>query len=423
LPFENQKTDSMNSPLLSPTQPSDRIVMLDFLRGFALLGILMVNMPLMNAPMSTEVGEFQIWTDPVNTFASQWIKFFFTSKFYVLFSLLFGVGFYLFTQKGEGSGISMIPLFRRRLFWLLIFGIAHVTLLWYGDILVIYALVGFILLLFRRLKVKTMLVWAGIALMVPIVLTGLMVVMLRWAMTMPEAAAEIQYGFDTAFNQMEALTAEALVIYKNGTFSEIFRMRMTEYGQMATALFYFIPNVLALFLVGTAMARSNRFAHNDQNRRFYIKLLLWSLPVAIFGNVMLVYFGARSSIVQVNIDTLLYLAGSTFGGVSMAMVYLSLIYLLFHTRWMQQLGKWVAATGRMALTNYLMQTVICTTLFYSYGFGLYGSINTWQGILLTFAIFGVQLLWSRYWLNRYRYGPFEWLWRSLTYGKRFRHTR
>ncbi len=408
----------MNHTTLSPVQPSDRIVMLDFLRGFALLGILMVNMPLMNAPMTTEVGEFQIWTDPVNTLASQWIKFFFTSKFYVLFSLLFGVGFYLFTKKGENTGVSMIPLFRRRLFWLLLIGIAHITLLWYGDILVVYALVGFLLLLFKRLKVKSMLIWAAIAIMVPILLTGLMVVIIRWAMTIPEAATEIQYGFDTAYTRMEALTAEALNVYKNGTFAEIFRIRMIEYSQMATALFYFIPNVLAMFLVGTAMARSNRFAHNDKNRRFYIRLLLWSVPIAIIGNVMLVHFAAKSSMVQVNMDTLLYLIGSTFGGVSLAMVYLSSIYLLFHTRWMQQIGKWVAATGRMALTNYLMQSIICTTLFYSYGFGLYGSINTWQGILLTFAIFVIQLLWSRYWLNRYRYGPLEWLWRSLTYGKR-----
>ena len=408
----------MNSNTLQPVQPGVRIALLDVLRGFALLGILMVNLPLMNAPMTTEVGKFALWTDPANTLASQWIRFFFTSKFYVLFSLLFGVGFYLFTARGDSTGVSMVPLFRKRLFWLLLFGVAHVTLLWYGDILVVYALVGFVLLLFRKVKVKTMLIWAAILLSIPILLTGGFGLLLRLAMSVPETAAGIQAAFDEAFVNIELLTAEALHVYKDGSFSEIFSMRMREYGMMVSAFVYFIPNVLAMFLLGMAMARTGRFTHSDENRRFYKKLLVWCLPFAIVGNLMLTHYAAKSTMVQVDMNSLLYLTGSTIGGVSLAMVYLSLFYQLFHQRWMQRIASWLAPMGRMALTNYLMQSIIATTLFYGYGFALYGTINTWQGILITFGIFGIQLVWSRYWLNRYRYGPFEWLWRSLTYGKK-----
>ncbi len=402
---------------LQPVEKRNRLQILDFLRGFALLGILMVNMPVFNLPFTVVVGDLRPWTDPLNLRATWVIDFFFHGKFYVLFSLLFGMGFYLFLQKIEDAGKTVLTLFRRRLLVLLMIGALHVVLLWYGDILVIYALFGFVMTWFRNKSDRTLLIWALVFLLFPVVFTGSVTLLIDWASRIPEAAAGIEASLAAQEEMFVNLTERSYRVYAHGNFGEILRVRLSEYSFMWGGVFSFFPLVMAMFLTGMLAMRRGYLSDLNKNAGFFRRLFWFSLPVALVFNYMLATYAGTASQAMPEMDTVLMIAGMAFGGPSLTFVYISLAVFIFRNGWVRWLVEKISATGRMALTNYLTQSVICTTLFYSYGFGLYGRVNIWQGMLITLGIYLTQVVWSHYWLKHYRFGPFEWAWRSLSYKK------
>ncbi len=399
-----------------PTITNERVEIIDLLRGIALLGILVVNIPIMNAPFVTEIGQFSLWTDPANKTAMWVIKFFFTGKFYTLFSMLFGIGFYFFLKKADENAV--LPLFKRRLWWLLAFGILHVVLLWYGDILVFYALFGFLLILFRKKSNKSLVIWAISILLIPIALSTLFVLLIKMASMVPEAAAEMDASFVEANVRMSELLERALIVYSSGSFLEIVAMRLEEYRNILGGIFFFFPNVLAMFLIGVVLARKKVFENLEANRAFFRKLFLYSLPLALAGNWIYATYAAQSSFIDMSWMMVLTLAAHGFGGPAMTFVYIAVVAHIYDKGYFKNLTMAIAKTGRMALTNYLTQSLIATTIFFSYGLGLYGQVNVWQGMLLAFGIYAIQVVWSHYWLQHYRFGPMEWLWRTLTYRKK-----
>ncbi len=401
-----------------PLAVRERVEILDLLRGFALFGIFMVNLPLMNAPFLTEMGQFAIWTDPANMKAHWVINFFFTGKFYTLFSMLFGIGFYFFMRKANESGNNVLSLFRRRLGWLLAIGVLHVVLLWYGDILVFYALFGFLMILFRKKSNKSLLIWAFCILLLPPFFATMLTILINLGLSNPEVAEEMIVSFKEAEKSMRALLDEAIVVYSTGSFMDIVSMRLVEYRNILGGIFFFFPNVLAMFLVGMVLARKKVFENPGQNILFFRKLFFFSLPVAIVGNYLYAHFSTKSSYILMDWNMVFSLVGHGFGGPAMTFVYISLIVFCYQRGYFGKVANAIKRTGRMALTNYLAQSLIATTLFFSYGFGLYGKVNIWQGMILTLAIYLVQVIWSHYWLKYYRFGPMEWLWRTLTYGKK-----
>lgn len=402
---------------VEPLKNQKRVFILDVLRGFALLGILMVNMPLFNSPMGTLIGDLNLWTDPANIAGKWMIDFFFHGKFYVLFSLLFGIGFYYFMRKADEAGAGVIGVFRRRLFILLLIGALHVLLLWYGDILVIYALFGFIMTWFRNKSNRYVLTWAIVFLLIPVAFTAMFYGAINMAMDLPEAGAELEANFRESELQFMALTDRALQVYASGSFSEIVRMRLTEYSYMLGGIFTFFPTVISMFLLGLFAGRKGYLENTTRHLPFFKKLLWISLPFAIAGNWLIATYVPKASHIEPDIELLIMQIGFSAGGPATVFVYIGLFVYWIHCG----CGKWVAQkfamAGRMALTNYLTQSIICTTIFYSYGLGLYGKVDYVYGILLTIVIFVMQLAWSDYWLRHFRFGPFEWVWRSLTYGK------
>ncbi|HPR33128.1 MAG TPA: DUF418 domain-containing protein [Prolixibacteraceae bacterium] len=405
------------SSVYQPLKDRERLEILDFLRGFALLGILMVNLPLMNAPFTCEMKNFMIWTDPINKAFAFVIKFFFTGKFYPLFSMLFGIGFYFFLKKFDEVRKPILPTYRFRLMWLLLFGILHVVLLWYGDILIVYALMGFVMVWFRKKSNKTLITWAVCLITLPVVLVGLLVGLFQLAMNYPEVAGQINQSLETAMAQLTAFTQKALETYPSGTFSEIVSIRLEEYQSMMGSLIIFFPNVLAFFLVGIVLGKKRVFTDLLARRSFFVKLLLWSLPVALAGNLLLAITASDVNYSMLTPGMLYNLAASSIGGPALTLVYISSLVLIYQNGFFGKLAGAIGKTGRMALTNYLMQSVICTTLFFSYGLGLYGKVNLWQGMLLVLAVYLVEVIWSHFWLSHFRFGPMEWLWRTLTYRK------
>lgn len=288
----------------TPTLPANRIQSLDVLRGMAIFGILMVNMPLMNSPMITIISDVKLWADMPNIIATGFIKLFFESKFYVLFSLLFGYGFYLFLNKSMPENKSVIPVYRRRLFFLLLFGIAHMVLLWPGDILIFYALFGFSLLLFRKSPDKKLLRWALGFILLPIILNAIIVFFIFLAGFSPEAKAEMEAEFAQNSLEVTAIIYKALEIYPAGSFSEIVNMRLTEYGMLLPGVVFFYPNVLAMFLLGQYAARKGYLHNTVRHIGFFRKLFRYGLLIGLPLNIIYAVIFLQVQMGQPNIWSL-----------------------------------------------------------------------------------------------------------------------
>ena len=401
----------------SPLKQSERIVMIDVLRGLAILGILMVNMPVMYEPITQFMLGTKLDASLHQVISESFIKFFFEGKFYVLFLMLFGFGFWIFMNKAAEKGSSVIPVYLRRLFFLLLFGLAHVLLLWAGDILIFYALLGFILILFRNVSNRKIFKWAIWLTLIPTILTSLMVTVFWIFSQIPEAKTAMDAGIQQGFDNTHQLVVQASAVYSSGSFSEIVSIRIEEFKALLPGFLFFYPVVLGMFLLGVWAARKGIISDYIGNLPLIRKVFWWGLGIGIVTNTIYTIAFRHASMLIPSGWSLLVTSMHTFGGVSFGLCLVSAIVLLFAKGRSASFTGLLAPVGRMALTNYLLQSIICTFLFYSYGFGLFGKIEVWQGIVLTIVIFSVQILFSRWWLNHFQFGPFEWLWRCLTYLK------
>ncbi len=407
----------MGNTKFSPIATQERKDILDFLRGIALFGILLVNISYFNSPVFTQAGGYILWDDLYNKITKWFIWFFFEGKFYPLFAVLFGAGFYFFINKAEQSIRTAISRYRMRLLYLLLFGMLHVLLLWYGDILIVYSLFGFIMTLFAGASERTIIIWAIVFILLPIVITLIMVGSIELMMMIPEAAEEIEVALELQEEHSMDFIKQALAVYSSGTFAEIFNVRINEYLFSLNGIIFMFPNIVSLFLLGLLLAR-NKIFHNISVGVEKLKMFFyWCLPVAVVLNISYVYFGERASMMAPDWNSFIMIASFSIGGPAMMLVYIYLFSFLYVKGVFRNIGGYISKTGRMAFTNYIAQSVICTTIFFSYGLGLYGKVNYWQGILIALAIYPVQLIWSHYWLEHFRFGPVEWLWRTLTYMK------
>jgi uncharacterized protein len=400
----------------SPVKQTQRIEIIDALRGFALFGILMVNMLYMFEPMSRAMAGAKPDASAVHIIAESFIKFFFEGKFYVIFSMLFGFGFWLFMNKSMDNNASPLPAFRRRLLFLLLFGLAHVSLLWAGDILILYALIGFLLILFRKASDRRTIRWAVVMVLVPTVLTSILYLFMALASRVPEAKEAIDMQMQGNADVINNLIERATMIYSTGSFGEIVAVRIEEYLTLLSgSLLFFSPVVLAMFLVGFLVARNGLVNRYMENLPLFRRMFWWGLTAGVVTNALYTIAYRNAVLSSPDVWSLLSTSMHTFGGISLGLCYISGIIILFIRGRSGWLVRNLVPVGRMALTNYLMQSVICALLFHSYGFGFYGKVEVWQGIILTVMIFATQILFSRWWLGRFQFGPFEWLWRSLTY--------
>jgi uncharacterized protein len=398
-----------------PVSLSERIHLLDMLRGLAIFGILMVNMQVFYQPMTLMMAGYQGSETTAGLISEIFIKVFFEGKFYVLFSMLFGYGFYIFMNKTTESGGSIVPVFRRRVFFLFLFGVLHVVLLWPGDILTFYAIFGLILLAFRKVSDRGLIKWAIWLALIPTIAVGLFAGFLFAMLQIPEVAAEMIPALRQQAIEMQAMLEHAAAVYATGSFGQITAMRISEYLTMLPGVIFFYPVVLAMFLLGFWAGRKGIIKNYQDHLPFFRKMarvgLLFGLPLS--GLFAWAYL--NSSPGMPTPVSFLSTIGHTFGGILLGLFYVSVMVLLTAKGKTGSLQKWLAPVGRMALTNYLLHSIVFTTVFYGYGFGFFGQINPPTGILLTVIMFVLQIPFSKWWLSRFQYGPFEWLWRSLTY--------
>jgi uncharacterized protein len=392
-------------PSLGPASEQERVVVLDVLRGLAVFGILTVNMMMFSAPARMP-GYAPPPQSGVDNLIENLIAFFAVGKFYTLFSFLFGLGFALQLQRAAARGTPFLPIYARRLFLLLLIGLAHAVLLWDGDILGLYAVLGFLLLLFRHAAPRTLLMWAGVCVLLSI---GLMWVGYR-----------LQYGAGSMFSVpvsagspaiYASAVDEAIAIFGQGSYAEIVAYRLASLPRNALLLVLEQgPGAFAMFLFGLFVGRQRIF----ENATSHVPQIRKWLPVLLIGALVL---NTGFVVGELREHVRLESVGLTLGAPLLCLSYIGGVILLVHRAEWQMRLRPVAAVGRMALTNYLLQSVICTTIFYGYGLALYGRTSATVGVLITLAIYPVQVAASSWWLKRFRFGPIEWMWRSLTYAQ------
>ena len=396
---------------ISPVSDAKRIISLDVLRGFAILGILIINIQSFSMVQAaylnpTAYGDL--------TGLNQWIWILSHTladqKFITIFSILFGAGVVLITSRFEAKNKNVASLHYRRTFWLLIIGLIHAYIFWYGDILVVYSLCAFLLFFFRNVKPYQLLI-TGLVL---ISITSLISLFLGLSISFwpPEAVEGNMMSWKPDFEIIE----RELAAYR-GSWLEQMSNRVPAAAMMHTAIFvfYLFWRVFGVMLIGMALFKWGVLTA-ERSKQFYKRLMLAGLcsglPLVVIG-------------VKFNFDRAwsfyysMYL-GMQFnywGSLGIALFYIGLVMLICKAINQNKIMNAFAATGRMALSNYLLQTVICTTIFYGHGFGLFGQVERVYQVLIVIGIWVFQLNISPWWLTYFKFGPVEWLWRSLTYLK------
>ena len=403
--------------LQAPVRPRNRIVTIDILRGFAIFGILLVNMKFFNLSVYNNVAELYEPATMLDQLARWFIAFFAEGKFYSIFSFLFGLGMAIQYQRAEEKGARFGPFWLRRMIVLLVIGIIHAYLFWTGDILIMYSVFGIALLLWRKTKPRTLLIWFLIFLLLPLLLNGFLTGMVKMG-EMAIGAEEMAKAFEGQIAQYAILGAQADQIYASGNFLEVTAQRARDMMFMYSTWPFMGFNIFAMMILGLYVGKRRIFEDIPGNMPFIRKVWLWGLIIGLIGNFVYIYFGEQANRAVPSLANLISLTGQTFGAPALALFYMTLLTILAErTIWRQRLQP-LAKVGRMALTNYLLQSTICSILFFGYGFALYGKIGIAAGILLTIVIYALEVVFSSWWLARFRFGPMEWLWRTLTYGKR-----
>jgi uncharacterized protein len=391
---------------VGPVSSADRILFIDMLRGMALFGILAANMRGFDAPSLVYGNIRPLFHGTADLIAQGFIDIFIQGKFVTLFSFLFGLGFAVQLSRAEARGARFLSFYPRRLAALALFGLIHGLLIWWGDILLSYALGGALLLLFRKKAKKVALWWAGIIFSVPILtMTGFYIAALF---------GHIPEGMRSKPPDMVKIHS-VIDIYAHGTAVQKLHENLVVWKEELPAV-GFGGYALGLFLLGLWVWRSGMVERLDEYKPLLKKVCAVCLPVGLAGMVF-VYEAEAHHVPGSKPTLVLFLARVLYFPMAhvMSAGYASgLAVLIQNGAWKRRFTPF-AAVGRMALTNYLTESVVCT-LFYS-STGLYGRVGPAWGLVPTVVLFGAQTVFSNWWLASHRFGPMEWLWRGMTYGK------
>ena len=393
--------------IAAPVTERDRLMSMDVLRGFVLLGIFVMNIQSFSMPMSayinpTSYGDL--------TGANWWVwvvsHVFFDQKFMTIFSLLFGAGVLLMTERAADDAGR---LHRRRMGWLVLFGLLHAHLLWYGDILYTYGMCGLVAYFFRHAAPRTLLI-AGAA----FILVGLLLPIGLGTIMPPEEYTKLR---DETWQPTAEVQSRQLSAYRGGPLEQAAH-RSPEALLFQTFYFFLFAfwKVFGLMLVGMALLKLDVFTAR-RPLSFYAMFaavnLAIGLPIVVYG--MLQNFAHGWSV-----EYSMFVGGgyNYVGSTFVSFGYIGLFMAMVRAGVFRSLIARLAAVGRTAFSNYILQTLIATTIFYGHGFGLFGSVERTGQAAIVLAVWLIQLAISPIWLRHFQFGPLEWVWRSLTYGQR-----
>jgi uncharacterized protein len=406
--------------IASDTAAAGRIATLDIVRGVAVMGILAMNIIAFAMPFSAYINPAAYGTESGADLAS-WIVSFvlIDGKMRGLFSLLFGASMLLVIERAEAQGASPAWVHYSRMVWLLVFGLIHYFFIWFGDILTLYAPVGMLAYAFRQMGPVKLVVIGCCLLLAELLLTASFAALFHAAQAAAAAPganaetlatwAQLQQGFAPTPQQLQ----ETLALYR-GAYAGIVHHQLQE-GWMGpvNSLWQVGWETLAYMLFGMAALKSG-FLTGTWTNRLYLKVVAIGFGIGIPAYAALAFWLVRDNFSTTSLVTG-WLAATVPIRPLMILAIAALVILL--TRRGGWLVDRITAAGRAAFTNYLGTSLLMTTLFYGYGFGLFGQLSRVQLWLPVLAAWAVMLLWSKPWLDRFRYGPFEWLWRSLARGR------
>lgn len=396
------------------TTNSSRIQTIDQIRGIALLGILIFNIQtytffaFLRPEQVYNLGLDQPETyGPLQFLISLLVK----GQFYTIYSFLFGLGFYLMWQKNNQIGSNADKLFKRRLWWLLLIGLIHAFFFWFGDILHKYAILGFSLIYFNRKSVTYLLKWMAGLLLFMLFIQFVMAIFLP---VTPQSIVENNKEFDKVI-------MEVLDTWKNGDILQVISLQklgvaMGWFRAISGGLISLIHFEI-MFLLGLIAGKTNIFQRIHEVGAKLMKLALIILPFALTIKAI-----ANLEPLQIQLlpnqptwEIFLQNISESIGSLLLTFVYLVFLSSLL-SKHSTKLQVWIGNTGRMGLTNYLAQTLICMLLFYGYAIGLSGKLTLLQSFLTAVLIYVFQVTYSNIWLKYNTIGPMEQLWRRLTYG-------
>lgn len=410
----------MNRPLFSkntlevanPTLPSKRILSIDVLRGIAVLGIL-----IMNIQHFSMIGAAYINPDAFGdlTGINKWVwvlsDLLSSGKFMSIFSILFGAGIILFTTHAVEKGRRAGRLHYRRNFWLLVFGLLHAYLIWYGDILVAYSLCAFLAFLFRKMKPVKLVIIGAIFFIVPFLLY------LMFGLTIQYWPQEsIDQNMQSWMPAIEKVQQEINSMQGNW----IEQMDVKVPGAIFLQTFLFFINVfwrvMGLMLFGMALYKWGVLSAT-RTKKYYLRLIRLSL----IPGMLVVGWGIQQNFKAEWEMAFSMFTGSLFnyvGSVGVSLGYIGIVMLICKSATWQRFKHVFSSVGKMAFSNYILTSIICSFIFYGHGFALFGEVQRWIQILIVPGIWIILILFSLFWLRYYYYGPLEWLWRVLTYWHR-----
>jgi uncharacterized protein len=401
--FGSKKETGMDD-MLRPVAPEERIHAIDVLRGWAMFGVLWSNLNGDYSPANPVTS-----LDRALAWAQEWLI---QDRFYTLLILLFGIGFGIQLTRALSQSTDIRTTYYRRSAALLAIGIVHGTLIWEGDILTIYALVAFALVMFRTATTRQVLIAA----------------LLFWFLGRT-VVIDVRTLAGQHFPLFERLNP---ALYAHGTWLQIEHARVNRYlGWLGFFGLTSYVSILASFLAGLWALKSGYLQRVISEPRTTRRLLALSIVAAAVGYANWHWAGAVwplgnppavpphfpypfFQLVMLRQFVLKFFDWATEGT---AVAYACVLLLIWQRAGGQRVLRPLAAAGRMALTTYLTQSIVCTLLFYSYGLGWYGKVGYTGLALITIILFGCQMAASTWWLKRFRYGPAEWLWRRLTYGR------
>ncbi|MFX3673932.1 MAG: DUF418 domain-containing protein [Paenisporosarcina sp.] len=382
---------------VAPTQLSERVVALDMMRGFSLLGIFIVNMLAFHTPFYY-IDPYSWFQIPADKDAFQWIDIVIQGSVYPLFSMLFGYGLAMQYEKAMERGVSFTNLALRRLFVLLSFGIIHAFFIWSGDILITYAISGLLLMWVLRLSAKWL---VGIALVLYIVPNFVLSLISYIALKMFPEEVMVYSGIQ----KIES----SIVAFGSGSWMEIFAQRAADwnYANGPAIVPFLLVTIFPYMMLGAAASKAKLIQRTAQKKTFWFILIGVTLAIGTFIKFLPYTLSPNYFTMYVQ---------DIFGGPLQAIAYAGVIALLCQLSLFRKIFSPVAKAGRMSMTTYLTQSIVATTIFYSYGFGLYGKVDVMTGTWMAIGIFVIQLIFAEIWLTKFKQGPVEALWKRLTYG-------
>jgi len=395
----------------APIGTSERLELIDILRGFALFGVFFSNVHVwftgrIFLPADTRAD---ILKNPANAVIDVFERYFTGGKFVTIFSFLFGLGLAVQFERAQKRGQSPTHFYLRRGSSMLLIALAHLFLIWYGDILHIYALAGFFVLWFAARSPRTAAIW-GVLLTLG---SGLTV---KWMTTFIPQLQSSPAESAAAVALTEKTNSWMLALFATGSWSDIIRANAVGYWVRFVNLsaFGFFFEVLGRILLGYYAGRIGLFRDVQAKKQTFRVLLVGGLLCGVLAEALRQSLEGGKNALLPGVLRLLWHLHT----VGIAALYIAALSLLFTRAWWQTKLGVFAPAGRMALTNYLSQSVLAIFIFYGVGLGWLGQVNPLTTLWVPVGIFTLQMIGSHFWLRNFRFGPVEWLWRSLTYGRR-----